>query len=104
MLTASTTTISTFIGEGENGGLRFAHASGAAVRNADSVYSIVFGGPSSLVKLFAPEIGEFGQVVGPKKEGLLDQWASVGWKFYGGYARLTDNRVLRGEFSTSYEA
>ena len=103
-LTASTTTISAFIGEGENGGLRFAHASGAAVRNADSAYTIVFGGPSSLVKLFAPEVGEFGQVVGPKKEGLLDQWASVGWKFYGGYSRLTDNRVLRGEFSTSYEA
>lgn len=102
--TVTTTTVSAFVGEGENGGLRFAHANGSAVRNADSVYTICFGGPASLVKLFAPEVGEFGQVVGPKKDGLLDQFASVGWKFYGNYGRLTDNRVLRGEYSTSYEA
>ena len=103
-LTAATTTISAFVGEGENGGLRFAHASGAAVRNADSAYTIVMGGPASLVKLFAPAVGEFGEVIGPKKDGLLDQFTSVGWKFYGGYSLLTQNRIFRYECSTSYEA
>jgi len=102
--TVTTTAISAFVGEGENGGLRFAHASGAGVRNADSAYTIAFGGPASLVKVFAPSVGEYGAVVGPKKDGLLDQFASVGWKFYGQYGLLTDNRILRGEYSTSYEA
>lgn len=103
IVSASTTTL-TILGEGENGGLRFSHASGEAVRNADSVYTIVFGGPSSLVKLYAPSVGEFGQDVGPTKSGLLEQFASIGWKFYGGYSRLTENRLLRFECSTSYEA
>lgn len=102
-VSASTTTI-TFIGEGENGGFRFDHAAGEAVRNADSVYTIVFGGPGSLLKLYDPKTGEFGQVVGPKQSGIVDQFASIGWKFYGGYGRLTENRILRGEYSTSYEA
>jgi hypothetical protein len=100
---ASTTTL-TIIGEGENGGLRFDHAAGTAVRNADSVYTIVFGGPGSLLKLYDPATGEFGKVVGPKVSGMADQWASIAWKFYGGYGKLTENRLLRGEYSTSYEA
>jgi len=99
----SGTTI-TIIGEGPNGGLRFAHASGAGVRNADSVYTITFGGPASLAKLYATEIGEYGQVVGPKREGLLDQFVTLGWKFYGGYGRIAENRILRGEYSVSAEA
>lgn len=103
VVSASTTTL-TIIGEGENGGLRFDHAAGEAVRNADSVYTIVFGGPGSLVKAYDPAIGEYGEVVGPKKFGMLDQFASIGWKFYGGYGRITENRIVRGEYSTSYEA
>jgi hypothetical protein len=35
---------------------------------------------------------------------LLDQFGSLGWKFYGGYGRPTENTVLRFEGSTSYEA
>jgi hypothetical protein len=100
---ASTTTL-TIIGEGENGSLRFDHAAGEAVRNADSVYTIVFGGPGSLLKLYDPATGEFGKVVGPKVTGMADQWSSIAWKFYGGYGRLTENRLLRGEYSVSYEA
>lgn len=102
--TISTTTISAFVGQAENGGLRFSHAATDAVRNGDSVYTITFGGPGSLVKVYAPGVGEFGEVVGPKASGLADQFTSIAWKFYGGYARLTDNMVLRGEYSTSYEA
>jgi hypothetical protein len=94
----------TIIGEGPNGGLRFDHALGEAVRNADSVYSIVFGGPASLAKLYATEIGEYGQVVGPKRTGVLDQFVTLGWKFHGGYGRIAENRLVRGEYSVSAEA
>jgi hypothetical protein len=102
--TASGTGVTAFIGQAENGGLRFEHASGEAVRNGDSVYTIVFGGPGSLVKLFAPSVGEYGEVVGPKVSGLAEQFSSIAWKFYGSYNRLTENVLLRGEFSSSYEA
>lgn len=103
VLSASTVTL-TVTGMGENGGVRYAHASGAAVRNADSVYTIVYAGPASLVKLYDPTTGEFGKVVGPKVDGLLDQFNSVGWKFYGGYGRITENRLVRGEYSASFDA
>jgi hypothetical protein len=64
----------------------------------------VFGGPFSLVKLYAPAIGEFGTLVPEERTGLLKQFINSGWKWYGGYARLVDNRVLRVEVSSSYEA
>ena len=103
VLSASGTTV-TVMGQGPNGGLRYDHDAAVAVRNADSVYTIVFGGPQSLVKVFATDVGEYGQVVGPKMQGLLDQFASIGWKFYGQYGRIAENRILRHECSTSYEA
>ena len=99
--TGSTVTI---VGQAPNGGLRFAHASGASVRNADSVHMVVFGGPGSLVKLYAPSVGEFGEIVGPKRDGLLDQFWSLGWKFWGGYGRVAENRLYREEVSVSDEA
>jgi N4-gp56 family major capsid protein len=94
----------TIIGEGENGGLRFDHASGVTVSNNDSAYTIVVGGRDSLVKVYAPEVGLFGQIVGPRREGTVDQWWSLGWKFYGNYGRLRENGLLRGEVSVSIEA
>lgn len=94
-----------FVGVGENGGLRFAHTGASdTIVNSDSVYTIVLGGPESLYKLYAPSVGEFGEIVGPKTSGLAEQFSSVAWKWYGNYGRLTENTVLRGEFSTSYEA
>lgn len=103
VLSASGTTV-TILGTGPNGGLRYSHAAGTAVRNADSVYTILFGGPQSLTKVFATDVGEYGMTVGPKKTGLLEQFNSLGWKFYGGYGRISEHRLLRYECSTSYEA
>ena len=103
-ITSFTTSVVTFVGEGANGGLRFDHPTTALARNADSVYPIVFGGPESLVKVFQPEVGEFGQVVGPKLDGLVDQFVSLGWKWYGEYGRIAENRILRAEVSSSLEA
>jgi len=99
----SGTTIS-IVGEGENGGLRNAHASGAIVNHDDSVHVILFGGPQSLVKVYAPVIGEYGTMVGPKKQGLAEQWDSLAWKWYGGFGRISENWLYRAEVSVSEEA
>lgn len=91
------------IGEGSNGGLRFDHASGAAVRNADHAYPAVFGG-RSLLKAFAPETGAYGMPVGPKESGILNQFRSLGWKAYLGYGLPADNYILRSEHASSLQA
>lgn len=93
----------TIAGEGENGGLRYDHATGVAVRNADSAYTMVYGGPESLCKLFVPEVGEFGMTMGPEVSGLLDQFTYISWKWYGAYARLVEKNIVRQEVSVSYE-
>jgi N4-gp56 family major capsid protein len=92
------------IGEGANGGLRFDHASGISVRNADNAYPAVFGSRGSLIKVFANEVGEFGETVGPKDDGILNQFTSLGWKFYGGYGLVAENYIARGEYSSSLQA
>jgi len=92
------------VGEGENGGLRFAHTAGTVVNHDDSVHLILFGGPQSLVKVYAPEIGEFGQMVGPLKQGLAHQWDSLAWKWFGGYGRPTENALYRAEVTVLEEA
>ena len=102
--TSYTTSVVTFVGEGANGGLRFDHPITDVARNADSVYPIVFGGPQSLAKVYQPSIGEFGMVVGPKVDGLVDQFVSLGWKFYGGYGRISENRLVRAEVTSSTDA
>lgn len=98
--TGSTVTI---VGRAPNAGLRFKHALGAAVRNAFSVHSVLFGGPGSLAKLYAPSVGEFGQIVGPKRDGVVDQFWTLGWKYWGGYAIVAENRLFREEVSVSEE-
>jgi hypothetical protein len=92
------------IGEGANGGLRFDHSSGAGVRNADNAYPAVFGGKASLVKVFANEIGEFGSAPILKESGVVNQFSTLGWKFYGGYGLIADNYIARSEYSSSLQA
>lgn len=92
------------IGEGANGGLRFDHASGAAVRNADHAYPAVFGGKASLVKVYAEEIGEYGSTPILKESGVVNQFSTLGWKFYGNYGLVAENYIARGEYSSSLQA
>lgn len=92
------------VGEGSNGGLRYDHASGAAVRNADNVYPAVFGGQASLVKVYAEEIGEFGSAPILKESGVVNQFSTLGWKYYGNYGLVAENYILRGEYSSSLQA
>ncbi len=101
--TVSGTTIGV-AGEGANGGLRFAHDSGVAVRNADTVFPVAFGGPYSLAKLYDSGVGEYGELVGPRRSGSLDQFGHIGWKYYGDYGRWVESWILRGEFASSLEA
>ncbi len=100
----SGTTTVTFIGEDANGGCRFPHTTSEYFSNADSVYPIAFGSNQSLVKVWASEVGEFGQLVGPRKDGMADQWTEMAWKWYGGYGRVAENRILRAEFASSLDA
>ena len=99
---AGTTAIN-IVGGGPNGGLRYDHAALFAVNNNDSVYPVLFGGPHSLAKVYATEVGEYGEVVGPKPDGLLDQFVSLGWKWYGAYAIMNPNWLVRGEYSSSLD-
>jgi hypothetical protein len=92
------------IGEGANGGLRFDHSSGAAVRNADHVYPAVFGGKASLVHVYAQEIGEFGSAPILKESGVVNQFSTLGWKYYGNYGLVADNYIARSEHSSSLQA
>lgn len=99
----SGTTTVTFVGAGANGGFRYDHANGETVNNSDNVYPVLYGSPSSLVKVYANDVGEFGQMVGPLTDGLLQQWQSLGWKWFGGYGRVSENRLMRGEYSSSLD-
>lgn len=90
-------------GSASNGGLRYAHASGVGFRNADSAYPVVYGGPNSLVKMYAPDVGEFGDIVF-NQQGLLNQFESVGWLFFGQYGVIAENRLVRGEYASAADA
>jgi len=107
----SGTTI-TVAGEGSNGGIKYAHATATAVRNANSVCPVTFGGPQSLAKIYAQDlennygdyVGEYGTIVGPNPEGHLKQWVEMGWKFYGNYSRIIETRIQRREVAISRDA
>jgi len=99
----SGTTAAVIVGSGANGGLRFDHPTSDYVINNDSVYPVAYGSPKSLVKVFASEVGEFGEVVGPMKDGTAEQWTSLAWKWFGGYGRMAENYLIRGEYSSSLD-
>ena len=103
VLSISGTTV-TIAGSGPNGGLMYDHAAGVEFTNADPVYTVAYGGPMSIAKVYASDIGEYGQVVGPKVSGLADQFVSLAWKWYGGYGRISESWLVRGEYSSSMDA
>ena len=99
----SGTTTSVIVAGGPSGGLKYDHASGTGVKNNDSVYPTLFGGPKSLAKIYAPDVGEFGEVVGPKRTGNAEQFVSLFWKWYGAYAIMNQNWLVRHEASSSLD-
>lgn len=99
----SGTTTSVIVGGGPSGGLRYDHANATNIVNNDSVYPVLFGGPESLAKIYASDVGEYGEVVGPKPTGNADQFVSLFWKWYGAYAIMNENWLVRGEYSSSLD-
>jgi len=98
---SSTVTIN---GEAVNGGFRFAHASGITITNNDSVYPVVYGYPGSLVCVYDNQLGRYAVNLPPERVGTLKQWQQIPWKYYGGYGRPIETRLVRGEYSSSTEA
>lgn len=113
-LSAATTTI-TLNGQAANGGLKYPHAVGEAVNNNDSVYTMLFAGPESLVQIYAtdPQNGDpdakavpgvkGAAIVGPLKTGLAHQWDSLAWKWWGNFGVVAQKYLYRYEVSVSYE-
>jgi N4-gp56 family major capsid protein len=101
-ISAVTTTVQ-IVGQGDNGGLRYDHDDLTSVRNKDSVYPVVYGSPASMAKIYATTVGEFGKVSDIETDGTLDQWRQIWWKFYGAYAILNQNHIIRGEYSSSLD-
>ncbi len=99
-LPGASTTVN-FIGTGPLGGLRFAHATGVSVRNADSAHFAVFGGPNSMAKVYGSELGEYGQLVPPFETGNAKQWTTVSFKWWGGYGIINDGWLMRAETASS---
>jgi N4-gp56 family major capsid protein len=99
---ASTVTL-TIVGSGDNGGTRFDHPTGAAVRNADNVYPVLYGSPSSMSKIYADQVGEYGEVSPIENYGTMDQFRKIFWKWYGGYSVLNQNWLVRGEYASSLD-
>lgn len=91
----------TIAGGGANGGFKFDHAVGTAVVDNDTVHAVCFYGKNSIGKVFAPDTGAMGKVLPPKTTGLLDQFESLPWKWFGGYARVTETRLRRVECAAS---
>lgn len=91
----------TIIGSGANGGLRYAHISGAGVKDNDTVHAVCFYGKNGIGKVYSPDTGAMGKVLPPKTTGLLDQFQAFPWKWFGGYGRPAENRLLRYEVATS---
>lgn len=91
-------------GEGANGGLRFDHAHGATVSNADNVGTVVYGGGKSLTKVYDPIVGEYGEVLPPEKTGALKHIYQLGSKWYGNYERWNESKILRHEVAFSRDA
>jgi hypothetical protein len=113
-LSASTTTIQ-INGFAVNGGLKYPHAVLTAYENNDSVYTMLFAGPQSLVKIYAvdPENGDpdaravpgvpGAAIVGPLKTGLAHQWDSLAWKWWGNFGVMAQKYLYRYECTVSYE-
>ena len=94
------TTISGFAldpGPGDVAGLRFAHASGATVTNANSVFPVPVFGPNSVTKASSDWTGPYGETVVTGPFDRLGRFLTFGWYGIEGYARTRNAWLFRGE-------
>ena len=96
-----TTTVS-IVGRGPNGGLLYDHSSGEAVTDDRQVFTATFLSADAILKAYHTDVGLEGRLVPPEKTGLLKQFNSLGWFWFGGHAIKAQNRVYRLECAASY--
>jgi len=89
------------VGGAPNGGLVFDHSSDTPVGGYNQVHAVVIFGAKALMKVHAGDIGAGPQLLPPKVDGLLDQWDSVQWRWYGGFGRGAENRLYRLEVGSN---
>ena len=94
-------TNSTIAGGAPNGGLVYDHSSDTAVTYAQQVHAIVIMGANALMKVHDAEIGMNPQLLPPKVDGLLDQWDSAQWRWFGGFGVWAQNRLYRLEVGSA---
>lgn len=88
-------------GPGDNGGFRYAHASGTTINNNNSVYPFPVLGPNSITKYYSDLTGPWGEtlVVGPLDR--LGRFKTLGWYLISGWGRARNVWLLRGECGSS---
>jgi len=88
-------------GGAPNGGFIYDHSSDASVAVAKQVHGVVVFGAKALMKVHDSAIGANPQLLPPKVDGLLDQWDSAQWRWYGGFGRWAENRLYRLEVGSN---
>jgi N4-gp56 family major capsid protein len=88
-------------GPGDAAGLRFAHAVGTAVTNANSVFPIPVFGPNSVTKAASDWTGPYGETVVTGPFDRLGRFLTFGWYGIEGYARTRNAWLFRGEVGSS---
>jgi N4-gp56 family major capsid protein len=103
LVTTGGSTTYTVTGAGPNGGLLYDHDSGEAVTDAYDVHATVFLGAQSLGMAHTNEDGMSRDpyLLPPEVTGLLKQFNSMGWKWFGGFGRIADSRLFRVEHTAA---
>ena len=88
-------------GPGDAAGLRFAHASGTAVNNNNSVFPVPCFGPNSVTKAASDWTGPYGETVVTGPFDRLGRFLTFGWYAINGYSRTRNAWLFRGEVGSS---
>lgn len=83
------------------GGARYAHASGKTITNKANVYPLPIFGPNSITKICSSFTGPFGETVVTGPFDRLGRFLTFGWYALLGYARTLNGWILRGEVGSS---
>jgi N4-gp56 family major capsid protein len=95
-----TTTVS-IVGRGPNGGLLYDHSSGEAVTDDRQVFTATFLSADAILKAYHTDVGLDGRLIPSERTGLLKQFQSYGWFWFGGFAVKAQNRIYRVEHAAT---
>jgi N4-gp56 family major capsid protein len=83
------------------GGARYAHASGKTFSNSRCVYPIPILGPNSITKICSSFTGPYGETVVTGPFDRLGRFLTFGWYGLLGYARTLNSWLFRGEVGSA---